>query len=137
MLWNRTILCNMEHSVLSSWRYILQLRVWNIKQYGTSIRLLHTNKMVQCRQASDRHSSKLIPSNHHNTCIPIYLFLWYIACFFLSCSLTPWLLIPGGSMPHSQGLSNNSYPELNQPKSSYWYLFIYDKAHSLSCRFTC
>ena len=23
---------------------------------------------------------------------------------------------PGGSMPHSQGLSNNPYPELNQPK---------------------
>ena len=22
---------------------------------------------------------------------------------------------PGGSMPHSQGLSNNSYPEPNQP----------------------
>ena len=22
---------------------------------------------------------------------------------------------PGGSMPHSEGLSNNSYPELNQP----------------------
>ena len=24
---------------------------------------------------------------------------------------------PGGSMPHSQGLSNNSYPEPNQPNS--------------------
>ena len=24
---------------------------------------------------------------------------------------------PGGSMPHSQGLSNNTYPELNQPSS--------------------
>jgi hypothetical protein len=24
--------------------------------------------------------------------------------------LTPWLMEPGGSMPHSQGLSNNSYP---------------------------
>ena len=29
--------------------------------------------------------------------------------------LTPWLMEPGGSMPHSQGLSNNPYPELNQP----------------------
>ena len=29
--------------------------------------------------------------------------------------LTPWLMEPGGSMPHSQGLSNNSYPEPNQP----------------------
>ena len=25
---------------------------------------------------------------------------------------------PGGSMPHSQGLSNNPYPEPNQPISS-------------------
>ena len=28
--------------------------------------------------------------------------------------LTPWLTEPGASMPHSQGLSNNSYPEPNQ-----------------------
>ena len=25
--------------------------------------------------------------------------------------ITPWLMEPGGSTPHSQGLSNNSYPE--------------------------
>ena len=31
--------------------------------------------------------------------------------------LTPWLKKPEGSMPHSQGLSNNSYPEPNQPNS--------------------
>ena len=31
---------------------------------------------------------------------------------------------PGGSIPHSPGLSNNPYPERNQPKSSYWYLFL-------------
>ena len=29
--------------------------------------------------------------------------------------LTPWLMEPGGSMPHSQGPSNNPYPEPNQP----------------------
>ena len=29
--------------------------------------------------------------------------------------LTPWLMEPEGSMPHSQGLSNNPYPEPNQP----------------------
>ena len=35
---------------------------------------------------------------------------------------------PGGSMPHSQGLSNNSYPEPNQPNSPHnTYLF---KVHS-------
>ena len=27
---------------------------------------------------------------------------------------------PGGSMPHSQGLSNNPYPEPNQPNTSYY-----------------
>jgi hypothetical protein len=26
---------------------------------------------------------------------------------------TPWLMEPRGSMSHSQGLSNNSYPEPN------------------------
>ena len=32
----------------------------------------------------------------------------------------------GGSMPHSKGLSNNSYPESNQSNPSYWYLFLKD-----------
>ena len=31
---------------------------------------------------------------------------------------------PGSSMSHSQELSSNSYPEPNQPNSSYWYLFL-------------
>ena len=31
---------------------------------------------------------------------------------------------PGGSMPHSQGLSNNSYPEPNQPNYPHWYLSL-------------
>ena len=31
---------------------------------------------------------------------------------------------PGGSMPHSQGLSNNPSSEPKQPNSSYWYLGI-------------
>ena len=34
-------------------------------------------------------------------------------------TLTPRLMESGGSMPHSQGLTNNPYPEPNQPKSSY------------------
>ena len=29
--------------------------------------------------------------------------------------ITSWLMEPGGSMPNSQGLSNNPYPEPNQP----------------------
>ena len=35
---------------------------------------------------------------------------------------TPWLMKPGGSMSHLKGLSNNSYPEPNQPNSTHWYL---------------
>ena len=31
---------------------------------------------------------------------------------------------PGGSMPHSQGLSNNAYPEPNQPNYPHWYLSL-------------
>ena len=31
---------------------------------------------------------------------------------------------PGGSIPHSQGLSNNSYPEPNQPNFPHWYLLF-------------
>ena len=30
----------------------------------------------------------------------------------------------GGSMPYSQGLSNNSYPEPNQPNYPHWYLSL-------------
>ena len=32
--------------------------------------------------------------------------------------LTPWLVEPGGSIIYSQGLSNKTYPEPNQPTSS-------------------
>ena len=31
---------------------------------------------------------------------------------------------PGGSMPHSKGLSNNPYPEPNQPNYPHWYLYL-------------
>ena len=47
------------------------------------------------------------------------------SCLIIYNKLTPWLMEPGGSMPHSQGLSNNPYPELNQP--NYPHLF---KVHS-------
>ena len=33
--------------------------------------------------------------------------------------ITPLLMKPGGSVPHLKGLSNNPYPEPNQPNSSY------------------
>ena len=31
---------------------------------------------------------------------------------------------PRGLMAHSQGLSNNSYPEPNQPNYPHWYLYL-------------
>ena len=40
-------------------------------------------------------------------------------CMEFTVQLTPWLMEPGGSMPNSQGLSNNPHPELNQPNYSY------------------
>ena len=36
---------------------------------------------------------------------------------------------PGGSMSHSQGLSNNSYPELNQPNSLHSRLILILSSH--------
>ena len=36
---------------------------------------------------------------------------------------------PGGSMPHSQGLSNKPYPEPNQPKSPRIDTYLF-KVHS-------
>ena len=51
------------------------------------------------------------------------LFIWYIATGLVSTSniLISWLMEPRASMPHSQGLPNNPYPELNQPKYPHWY----------------
>ena len=39
-------------------------------------------------------------------------------------TLTPWLMEPRASMLHSEGLSNNPYPEPNQPNFLYCYLFL-------------
>ena len=44
-----------------------------------------------------------------------------LVCFTL---VTPLHMKPRGSMLHSQGLSNNPYPELNQPNSLYRYRFL-------------
>ena len=40
----------------------------------------------------------------YGSCISIVLCV-------LTYNITPWLMEPGGSMPHSQGLSNILYPE--------------------------
>ena len=38
--------------------------------------------------------------------------------------LTPWLMEPGGLMPHLQGLSNKPYSEPNQPNYPHSYLSL-------------
>ena len=43
---------------------------------------------------------------------------------FKSFKLTPWLMKPGGSMSHSQRLSDNPYLEPNQHNSSNIYFYI-------------
>ena len=47
-----------------------------------------------------------------------------IIWFHQTYRLATWLMEPGGSMPHSQGLSNNTFPEPNQPNSPHWYLSL-------------
>ena len=53
---------------------------------------------------------------------------WRFNAAFESCVLkvllTPCLMVTGGSIQHLQGISNNPYPESNQPNSSYWCLFV-------------
>ena len=76
--------------------------------------------------AKDPHTNRKFPSTVDQTSYIPYYELKY-ACLKRRDhrawihSLTPWLMEPGGSMPHSQGLSNNPYPELNQPNYPHWY----------------
>ena len=81
--------------------------------------------------------SKLIPYIYWTT--SVYFLKFYFnetKCWGLSYSsrdhisnlhvptLTPRLMVPGGSMPHSQGHSNYPYPVPNQPNSPHWYLSL-------------
>ena len=49
--------------------------------------------------------------------IIIIIIIMIIMIIIIILSLTPWLMEPGGSMPDSQGLSNNPYLEPNQHNS--------------------
>ena len=51
--------------------------------------------------------------------LPNSLAILHLKIEYLIITLTPWLMELEGSMPHSQGLSSNPYPEPNQPNSSY------------------
>ena len=47
-----------------------------------------------------------------------YIYI-YIYIHIYKLKLTPWLMEPISSMPHSQGLPNNYYPEPNHPNSQH------------------
>jgi hypothetical protein len=50
----------------------------------------------------------------------------WIIIIIIIIIVTPWLMEYVGSIPHSQGLSNNPHPESNQPNSSHWHSPIQD-----------
>ena len=60
------------------------------------------------------HSSTLISSEPHN---------YYVDNKEVTNLIT---YEPGGSEPHSQGLSYNLHPPTNGNNCSYWHLFLYD-----------
>ena len=65
----------------------------------------------------------------HFPYLPISRNLYLSTYEHLSLSLTPRVMKPIDSMPHSQGLSNNPHSEPNKTNSSYWYLYLL-KLHS-------
>ena len=76
-----------------------------------------------------RRQIKLIQSERHCVCTAdatvshVHISHSKVIDYTSVCphNITPWLIEPWGSMPHSQGHSNNPYPEPNQPNSSYWW----------------
>ena len=86
----------------------------------------HELKIWDCPQSWN--ATKLGKTQVHgclNQTIPLpvdELFEWlFFSVTNLLVQLTPWLMEPGGSMPHLKGLSNNPYPEPNQPNYQHWY----------------
>ena len=60
----------------------------------------------------------------YSRCIEyLYCFYFIVQLIHFTKQLTPLIVKSQGSMPHSQRLSNNPYPEWNRPTSSYWYIF--------------
>ena len=84
-----------------------------------------TNKLyhlaVNKTQFNSRLNTSAIYPESKASLIRVLLLLILLLLLLL---LTPWFVEPGGSIPYSQGLSNNPYPEPNQPNSSYCYLFL-------------
>ena len=70
---------------------------------------------ASCRSRKSKHTVKEIILKLRHLVKPV---------LSQATTLILWLMEPRGSMPHSQGLSNNPYPEPNQPNSSCWRLFL-------------
>ena len=85
---------------------------------------LHNKDLFLFRITPRNEDKKICPFGKQNN----FFFRWGMSVHFVFnvfCTylgffknLTPWLMEPRGSMPHSQGPSNNFYPEPNLPNSS-------------------
>ena len=61
-------------------------------------------------------SASVVPADIHICNLIFFSIYRVLLLLFISVLLlTPWLMEPGCSMPHSQGLSNNHYPERINP----------------------
>ena len=58
----------------------------------------------------------LFPSNFNYLWIFIFTVQVFIILYTRCHKLTKWLMEPGGSIMHSQKLSNDPYPESNEPQ---------------------
>ena len=85
-----------------------------------SIKFAITHLQHTCIYTIVSHQGKqerqVFLSNKHRICHTRTLFVPLTTRL-----LTTWFMKPEDSMPHSQGLSNNSYPKPNQPNSPQWY----------------
>ena len=88
----------------------------NLKEIG-----INTRNWIDLAQ--DRDYWRALENAALNLLVPTAMKLVYYYYYYYSPTKSI-VLGPGGSMPHSQGLSNNPYPEPNQLNSLYCYLFI-------------
>ena len=83
------------------------------------------NRLVEMRQATRLYCADCELINLQDNKLASTRFEFYtiiissenLSLLWCYIQLTPWLIELGGSMSHSQGLSNDSYPEPNQPNA--------------------
>ena len=118
-------------------KYVVMRNCWGNITYATVIKIF-PYLSVRSRQLSDfeeffrnifrtislksyvevgRHRGMILNENIYLFCLCLLVGLGGHPAEVDGFFLLPWLMEPGGSMSHSHGLSNNSYPETNQPNS--------------------